>query len=112
MVHMSASIVADGGTDVGGQGFEILEKLLGRFFLEIGIRGDGFVEVVDVGGVVFAVVEGHGLGIDVGLEGVGGVRERRKGEGAGWPSSARARQALLSYGGFRCDSGRREEAGR
>ena len=72
------------------------------------MRSDGLVEVVDVGGMVFAVVEGHGFRIDIWLEGVGSVWERGEGEGADWPSSARARQALLSYGGFRCNSGRRE----
>ncbi len=60
---------------------------------------------------MFVVMERHRLGIDIRFKGVGWVRERREGEGAGWPSSARARQALLGYGGFRCNSGRRQEAG-
>ena len=61
---------------------------------------------------MLAVMEGHGFGIDVGFKGVGWVRERGESEGAIGPSSARARQALLSYGGFRGNRGRREEAGR
>ena len=60
---------------------------------------------------MFAVVEGHGFRIDERFQGVGGVGERGEGEGTGGPSSARARQALLSYGGFRSNRGIREEAG-
>ena len=73
MVDVAAGIVADGGADVGGKGVEILEEFLGGLFLEIGMGGEGFVEVVDVGGVMLAVVEGHGFGIDVGFERVGGI---------------------------------------
>ena len=50
-----------------------MEKLLGGLFLEIRVRGDGLVEVVDVGGMVLAVMQGHGFGIDIGLKGAGGV---------------------------------------
>jgi hypothetical protein len=39
--------------------------------LKVGIRGDGLVEIVDVGGVVFVVMQGHRLGIDVRFEGIG-----------------------------------------
>jgi len=66
--------------------------------LEVGVGGDGFVEIVDVGGMMFVVMQGHRLGIDIRLEGVGGEGERWQGEG---PSFAQSRQALLSYGGFR-----------
>jgi len=83
VVDVPTGIVANGGADLGRQGVEALEELLGGLFLKIGIRGHGFVEVVDVGGVVFAVVEGHGFGVDVGLEGIGWVGKRRKGEGTG-----------------------------
>ena len=109
---MAAGIVADGGADVGGEGVEVLKKLFSGLFLEIGMGGEGFVEIVDVSSVVLAVVERHGLGIDVGFERIGGIRKRGKSEGARGPSSARARQALLSYGGFRGNRGRREKAGR
>ena len=70
---MATGVVADGGADVGGKRVEVLEKFLGGFFLKIGMGGNGLVEVVDVGGVVLAMVESHGLGIYVGFEGVGGV---------------------------------------
>jgi hypothetical protein len=111
VVGMAAGVVADGSADFVGEGVEALQKFFQGFLLEVGVGSEGLVEVVDISGVMLAVVEGHGLGVDVGLKGGGGVGERRKGEGAGWPSSARARQALLSYGGFRCNSGRREQTG-
>ena len=52
--------------------------------MEVGIRSDGFVEIVDVGSVVLVVMKGHRLGIDIGLEGIGCVGERGEGEGSAW----------------------------
>ena len=46
---------------------------------------------------MFVVVQGHRLGIDIGLKRIGCVRKRGEGEG---PSFAQSRQALLSYGGL------------
>ena len=76
--------------------------------MEVGVRGDGFVEIVDVGGVVFVVMQGHCLGIDIRLEGIGCVGKRGEGEG---PSFAQSRQALLTYGGFRRTESEGKEAG-
>ncbi len=47
------------------------------------MAGDGDVEVVDVAGVVLVVVEMHGFGVNIGLEGVVGVGKWREGEGTG-----------------------------
>jgi hypothetical protein len=33
----------------------------------------GFVEVGDIGAVVLVVVDAHGLGVDVGLQGIEGI---------------------------------------
>lgn len=52
--------------------------------MEVGVRGDGFVEIDDVGSVVFVVVQSHRLGIDIRFEGIGCVGERRQGEGSAW----------------------------
>jgi len=76
--------------------------------LKVGIRGDGFVEIVDVGSVVFVVMQSHRLGIDIRLEGIGCVGKRGEGEG---PSFAQSRQALLSYRGFRRNDREGQEAG-
>jgi hypothetical protein len=43
-------------------------------------------------------MQGHRLGIDIRLEGIGCVGERGQGEG---PSRGWCGQSLLSYGGFR-----------
>jgi hypothetical protein len=57
--------------------------------------------------MVFVVMQGHRLGIDIRLEGIGCVGKRWQGER---PSFAQSRQALLSYGGFR-RSGRGKQEG-
>ena len=77
------ALVADRGADGVGDGAKVGDELLGGFNGEVGVAGDGGVEVVDVGGVVLVVVEVHGLGVNVGLEGVIGVGEWGEGEGAG-----------------------------
>ncbi len=77
---MAAGIVADGRANVGGYGIEIAQKLFERFFLEVGVGGEGFVEVVNVGGVMFVVMEGHGFHIDERFEGGWGVGQRGKSE--------------------------------
>jgi hypothetical protein len=71
VVGVAAGVVADGGLLVGGEFVEVLEDvdhdgLVG----EVGAFERG-VGLGDVGGVVLAVVDLHGLGVDVGLEGVG-----------------------------------------
>ena len=65
-----------------------MKKLFSGLFLEIGMGGEGFVEIVDVSSVMLAVVERHGLSIDVGFERVGGIGKGRKGEGSGGNRSA------------------------
>lgn len=54
--------------------FRLADDFFEGHILERG-AGNQFVEVVDVGLEVFAVVEGKGLGTDDGFEGVGCVRE-------------------------------------
>ena len=66
--------------------------------MEVGIRSDGFVEIVDVGGVVLVVMKGHRLYIDIRLKGIGCVGERRQGEGS-------ARDWGKGVGGGRGESG-------
>lgn len=57
---------------------------------------------------MFVVMQGHRLGIDIRLEGVGCVGKRREGEG---PSFAQSGQALLSCSGFRRNERDGQEAG-
>lgn len=83
MVVVAAAVVLDGGADGFGEGVRIIEEFFERFFLEVGVAGEGFVEIGDVGSVVFVVMDFHCLRVDVGFEGVEGVRQWREGEGGG-----------------------------
>ena len=67
VVQNLPSVVEDGAFGFADDFFE-------RHILERSV-GNQFIEVVDVGLEVFAVVEGKGLGTDDGFEGVGCVRE-------------------------------------
>ncbi len=57
--------------------------------MEVGVRGDGFVEVVDVGGVMFVVMQTHGFRVDIRFERIGCVGKRGEGEGTGSGSTGR-----------------------
>src|SRR5690606_40101266 len=57
---------------------EMTMQLLHGLVLELGVLLQRRVEVVDVRGVVLAVVDLHGHFVDVGLKGVVRVRQRRK----------------------------------
>ena len=108
VIGVTPSIVANGGADLGRNGIEVSQKFLERFFLKVGIGGEGFVEIVDISSVMFVVVQGHRFGIDIRFEGVGCVRERGQGEG---PGRGWCGQSLLSYGGFRRNNREGQEAG-
>ncbi len=82
MVDVAAGVVADGGADPFGDLVEIGEEFLGGMLVEIGVVSDGLVEVVDVAGVMFAVMDLHRLGIDVRFEGIEGITQRREFVGA------------------------------
>ncbi len=83
MVDVATGIVADGGADPFGDLVEVGEEFLGRILVEIGVVGDGLVQVVDVGGMMFAVMDLHGLGIDVGFQGIEAIAQGRQFVGAG-----------------------------
>ena len=78
---MAAAVVADGRADIFGDSVKALEKLIDRQSLQIGASLEGLIQVRDIGVVVFAVVNLHGHLVDVGLQRIGGVRERWKNVG-------------------------------
>ena len=97
VVDVTAAIVADHHADVFRHGLEVADQFAGAFRLEFRFAGDGVVDVGDIGGVVFAVMDFHGAGVDVGFERVEG--ESEFGEGVGhwsgvvlvvvaWPGTA------------------------
>ena len=108
VVRVTPGIVTDGGADLGRHRFQVAEKFLEGFFLEVWVRGDGFVEIVDVGGVMFVVMQGHRLGIDIRFERIGCIGKRGQGER---PSFALFWQALLGCGGFCRSERERQETG-
>ena len=75
---MAAAVVADGGADRLGQRVQVLDQVLDALRLQVGVRLERGVQVVDVGLVVLAVVDLHRLRVDVGLERVERVRQAGK----------------------------------
>ena len=82
VVPVAAAVVAEGVAEgFVFDGGKAADQLGEGAFGECRRGGEGGVEVVDVGGVVFAVVDFHGFGIDVGLQGI--ERVGKRGEGVG-----------------------------
>jgi len=79
---VAATVIADGGADFLRNGVQVLEQVFDREFLQVGIIGQSLVELGDVGLVMLAMVDFHGLGIDVRLQRVEGVSQRRQLVGA------------------------------
>ena len=69
MVGMAAPIVPHRGADPLGQGVQVGDQGLDGLALVIGMILQRGVEVVDIRRMVLAMVDLHGLGVDVGLEG-------------------------------------------
>ena len=88
---MAAEIVADGEFDAVVQRVQIAEDVLDlrRSQLRIGL-GD-IVEVGDVGSVVAVVMDFHRLGVDVRLERIGRIDQRRQRERPGCGGGRRSR---------------------
>jgi hypothetical protein len=80
---VAAEVVANREFDVVVQGVEVAKHVQDGTAAELRIGlGDG-VEVRDIGGMVPVMVDFHSLGVDVGLERVGWIGQRREHEGAG-----------------------------
>ncbi len=74
VVGMSTTVVANDGTNIFGDGIEIFDEVFNGFGCEGGAFESG-VDVVDVGLVMFGVVNFHCSRIDVWFERVVGVGE-------------------------------------
>jgi hypothetical protein len=75
VVVVTATIVADGSADVFGDAVDVFAEVLDGVGFEVCFAGEGGVQIGDVGVVVPAMVDFHGLLVDVGFESVVGVRE-------------------------------------
>lgn len=77
VVVVTAAIVADSGADVFGDAVDVFAEVFDGVGFEVCFAGEGGVQVGDVGVVVAAMVDFHGLLVDMGFESVVSVREFR-----------------------------------
>ena len=77
MIRMAAAIVANSGADIFGDGVQILEQIVDRFILKVGVRLEGFVLICDISSMVLVVMDFHGFGVDVRFQCVERIRQRR-----------------------------------
>ena len=78
MVGVASAVVAHCTADVLRHGIEVAHQFLDRLGLQLGVAGDGLVELSHIGVVMFAMVDSHGLRVDVRFERVERVREIRE----------------------------------
>ena len=83
---MAAAVVAHRGADVVGKVRQRFDELLNRFSGQVRLPGDCLVQVVDVGGMVFVVVNLHRPRVNMRFQGVHRIGQRRQGEGAAQPA--------------------------
>ena len=65
---MAAAVVADSGLDVLGQALDVGDELLDGLGLEVLFSFEGVVELGHVAVVMLAVMDLHGLGVDMRLQ--------------------------------------------
>ncbi len=74
---MAAAIVAYRAADVFGNSVQTLQQLVQRLGLQIRMAIQRFIQIGDVRSMMFVMVNLHRLGVDVWLESVKRVRQRR-----------------------------------
>jgi len=75
MVSVAAAVVAHGGADLVRDGIELFQNR-GHFHIFKFGACDGVVQVIDVGGVMLAVMCAHRLFVDPGFERVECIGQR------------------------------------
>src|SRR5262245_38759671 len=98
---MTAQVVADGSADCFRDSRQIGQDFLDWLGGEIWPLLHESVEVVDVGRVMIVVMNLHGLGIDVRLECIISIAERRKREGL-WLRQCSAQSRHTRHAGEGC----------
>ena len=73
---MAAAVIANRRADLFRDCVEVLQQVFDRQFLEVGMVRQSLIELGDVGLVMLAMVDLHGLGIDVGLQRIERVAQR------------------------------------
>ena len=75
MVGVPTAVVAHRAADALRHCVEVAHQFLDRLGLQFGVAGDGLVELGHICVVMFAMVDFHGLRVDVRLQRVVRVRE-------------------------------------
>ena len=78
VIGVAAAVVADRGANLRGDLGQIADQIVNGLGGQLGVAGEGGVEVVDVGLMVLVVVDVHRLGVNERLK--GGVVVGKRGE--------------------------------
>ena len=100
---MPAAVIAHRGLDAFRQEKNPAGQFLEGLLLQGGLGLQGGVQAIHVSLVVFAVVDVHRQGINVGQQGVLGIGQGSQGKGTG--GSRRSRLGLGGHGGGQRGSG-------
>ena len=74
---MTAAVIAHSRADIFGNSVEVADQVLDRLLFQLRLARDRLVYVRNVGVVMFAVMNLHGLRIDIRFERVLGIWKRR-----------------------------------
>ena len=77
MVVMAAALIANRCANFLGERVQIVKQIINGFSCQPGSFGDGFVQICDISGMMFAVMNFHRLRIDVRFERIFWIRKRR-----------------------------------
>ena len=83
VVGVASALIADGGAGGFGPGIQICDQILDGLSGQLGMSGDGGVEIIHVGLMVLVVMQVHGGRVEVRLQRVIGVGQRRQGKSSG-----------------------------
>jgi hypothetical protein len=98
-------VIAKGGAEGFFEGFDAGDDLFGGQFTQIGPGLQSLIGGIDVGLVVFGVMDLHRLSVDVGREGVVSVAQGGQGKGleggfgVGWSGTKNQRPDEGDHGG-------------
>jgi hypothetical protein len=83
VVEVTAAVVAHGALDISGDFGDVFAQVFDGKRFEVSFASKGVVEIRHIGVVVAAVVNLHGLLVDMGFESVGRIRQWGEGMGHG-----------------------------
>ena len=75
VIDVASAVIADGSSDVFGDGVQVADQIFGTFCVELRMFVQGGVQVLDVSGVMHVVMQMHRLFINGGFQGRVVVRQ-------------------------------------